>query len=64
MAQHMPDTLRRKYAQMYVRLIRKGMTRKQAMLRVRDTIRELNPLYACSRVQIYVWCKRFGLSTR
>jgi len=60
----MSERLRRKFAVLFCKLIHSGFPRKQALVMVQNEIKLLNPALPRSRVQIYLWCRKFKLSTR
>jgi hypothetical protein len=60
----MTDKLRHSMALRFRYLMDTGTPRKMALLQVQDEIHALNPHLPRSRTQIYVWCRKFKVSTR
>lgn len=60
----MTENARRAYALRFRELLDHGTPRKQALLQVRQEICAKHPGLPNSRTQIYVWCKKFGVSTK
>jgi hypothetical protein len=58
------DASRREFALKYRAFLDAKVPRKSALLKVQQEIRAIDPSLPCSRTQIYVWCKKFGISTR
>lgn len=58
----MTDKLRLQFALRYQTLLHSKLTRKEAMLQLREEIYDVNPAYPRSRTQIYVWCRKFDIS--
>lgn len=56
----MTEAMRKKWAKRYQTLL-KTETKKQAMFRVREEMRAVNPEMVRSRTQIYEWCYRFSI---
>lgn len=60
----MTEARKKSAALRFRELLDAGVPRKKALLQVREEIRAVDAELPNSRTQIYVWCKKFGVSTK